>query len=87
MVIRSQDFKVKSKKLKVKSLEIGNWKLEIVWKLEIGNWKLIKKAKTKRIAVINSTAGYCQEMLFPHFRHFPRKNRKLKTGILSYQES
>lgn len=34
--------------------------------------------------VNNSTSGYCQEIGALQWRHFPRKNKKLSTGILSY---
>ena len=44
-----------------------------------------KNNKTKRIPDNSSTVGYCQEILLRQPEHLPRKPRKLKTGINSYQ--
>ena len=43
------------------------------------------KNKTNKTAVAISTAGYCQDMPFLQYRHFPCKNKKLKIGIKSFQ--
>ena len=44
-----------------------------------------KNIPTKITPVINSTIGYCQDILLLHFKHFPPSIRKLKSGISSYQ--
>jgi hypothetical protein len=36
------------------------------------------------IPVNNSTIGYLNDILFPHFLHRPLSRIKLKNGILSY---
>src|SRR3990167_9334634 len=42
-----------------------------------------KKPAKKIIPVAASTSGYCQDIFFLQYRHRPRKNKKLKTGIKS----
>ena len=70
-------------------LGVENCQLKIVWKLSrvlgIENWKFTKKAITNKILVVNSTAGYCQDISRLQFRHLPFNKIKLNKGTLSYQ--
>ena len=50
---------------------------------QMTGWNPINKNKT---AVIISTTGYCQEIGFLQYRHFPRKNIKESRGMLSAQD-
>ena len=43
------------------------------------------KMRTKMAPAMNSTSGYCQEILLLHLRHEPLKNKKLKIGTSSFQ--
>ena len=47
----------------------------------------MKKIITKIAPAMNSTSGYCHEILLLQPRHFPRRARKLKIGNSSSQES
>lgn len=48
----------------------------------------VKKLKIERNSkpVANSTNGYCQEIFFLQYRHFPLKIKKEKIGIRSGQD-
>jgi len=49
---------------------------------DVDEWK---KIRTNKMAVTNSTKGYCQEIFFPQYRHFLFRIKKLKIGIKSCQ--
>ena len=61
-------------------------KKKLVIKENSGPFEKQQELKKNKNAVIVSTMGYCKEMVFLQCRHFPPKMKKLKTGILSYQE-
>ena len=46
-----------------------------------------KKERQNKIPVANSTKGYCREIFFPQYLHFPRKKTKERTGIRSQKLS
>lgn len=43
----------------------------------------LRKKRRNKIPVVNSTSGYCHEITLLHFRHLPRKIKKLNIGIKS----
>ena len=43
------------------------------------------KMRVKMPPAMNSTSGYCHEILLLHFRQEPFKNMKLKIGTSSFQ--
>lgn len=45
------------------------------------------KIRTKMAPAMNSTSGYCQEILLLHFLHDPFWNKKLKIGTNSFHVS
>ena len=60
-----------------------NWGIGI--SLDIGIWNLNIRRNTTAMAI--STAGYCQEIDFLQYLHFPCNKTKLNTGIKSNQKS
>ena len=55
------------------------------YKISKGIKPNFKNNPKKTIPVINSTVKYCLEILLLQPKHFPPRNRKLKSGTSSYQ--